>query len=75
MEDQNEFEKLLGQAAIAIWADLPRDSQELLFEAAVSSDADARGRLAIFLHDHHPETTHLDIGGPAQRSSNVSSKD
>jgi hypothetical protein len=48
----NEFEKLRGQAAIAIWADLSRESQEILFEAAVSSDADARSRLAGFLHDH-----------------------
>jgi hypothetical protein len=51
-------EKLLGQAAIAIWGDLSRDSQELLFEAAVSSDADARNRLAGFLHEHHPKTAH-----------------
>jgi hypothetical protein len=48
----NEFEKLRGQAAIAIWADLSRESQEILFEAAVSSDADARSRLACFPHDH-----------------------
>jgi hypothetical protein len=44
----NEFEKLRGQAAIAIWADLSRESQEILFEAAVSSDADAEAVLKVF---------------------------
>jgi hypothetical protein len=48
----NEF---LGQAAITIWTDLSRDSQEIFFEAAVSSDADAKRRLATFLHECHPK--------------------
>jgi hypothetical protein len=30
-----EFERLLGQAALKLWPDLPRDVQELLFETAV----------------------------------------
>jgi hypothetical protein len=53
-----EFEKLLGQAVLAIWGDLPREAQELLFESAVASDADIRGRLAAYLHQHHPKTEH-----------------
>jgi hypothetical protein len=28
-----EFERLLGRAALQLWADLPRDTQEKLFEA------------------------------------------
>jgi hypothetical protein len=59
MDDRSkESEALLGQAAIAVWADLSRESQELLFEAAVASDADSRARLALFLHDRHPKTSH-----------------
>jgi len=33
--DEGRFAPLLGQAAIHLWADLPRDSQEKLFEHAV----------------------------------------
>jgi hypothetical protein len=33
----SEFERLLGQAALKLWPDLPRDVQELLFETAVPS--------------------------------------
>ena len=34
----HEFERLLGKAALALWADLPRDVQENLFETAVAED-------------------------------------
>jgi hypothetical protein len=54
-EAAREFERLLGHAALKLW---PRDMQELLFETAVPIDAVIRNRLAIFLHDHHPRTTH-----------------
>jgi hypothetical protein len=30
----SEFERLLGNAALTLWPDLPRDVQELLFETA-----------------------------------------
>ena len=53
-----EFERLLGQAALKLWPDLPRDVQELLFEAAVPINPTIRNSLAIFLHDRHPRTAH-----------------
>jgi hypothetical protein len=57
-ETTSEFERLLGQAALRLWPDLPRDVQELLFETAVPLDLAVRNRLAIFLHDRHPKTAH-----------------
>jgi hypothetical protein len=57
-ETAGEFERLLGQAALRLWSDLPRDVQERLFETAVPLDQPVRNRLAIFLHDHHPKTAH-----------------
>jgi hypothetical protein len=54
----SEFERLLGQAALKLWPDLPRDVQELLFETAAPVNATIRNSLAIFLHDHHPRTAH-----------------
>jgi hypothetical protein len=53
-----EFEKLLGRAALQLWADLPRDTQEKLFETAVPIDAHLRNKLAVFLHERHPRTAH-----------------
>jgi hypothetical protein len=44
----NEFEKLQGQGAIAIWTDLSRDSQEVLFEAALSSTLMPEAGLQLF---------------------------
>ena len=37
-ETASEFERLLGQAALRLWPDLPRDVQEKLFETAVPLD-------------------------------------
>jgi hypothetical protein len=54
----SDFERLLGQAALRLWPDLPRDVQETLFETAVPLDPVVRNRLAIFLHDRHPKTAH-----------------
>jgi hypothetical protein len=54
----SEFERLLGNAALKLWPDLPRDVQELLFETAVPIDPVIRNKLAVFLHDHHPRTAH-----------------
>jgi hypothetical protein len=53
-----EFERLLGKAALALWPDFPRHVQENLFEAAVPGDVIIRNRLASYLHDHHPKTAH-----------------
>jgi hypothetical protein len=54
----HEFERLLGKAALALWADLPRNVQENLFETAVAEDVLIRNHLALYLHDHHPKTAH-----------------
>ena len=52
----HEFERLLGNAALALWPDLPRDVQGKLFETAVAGDSVARSHLASYLHNHHPKT-------------------
>ncbi|HWP17201.1 MAG TPA: hypothetical protein VNM46_16365 [Xanthobacteraceae bacterium] len=60
--DEGRFAPLLGQAAIHLWADLPRDSQEKLFEHAVvighksERDESLREELAKFLHERHKRT-------------------
>ena len=54
----DQLERLLGRAAVQLWADLPRDVQEKLFDAAVPVDPSLRNHLAIFLHDIHPRTAH-----------------
>ena len=62
MDDEGRFAPLLGQAAIHLWADLPRDMQERLFEHAVvighrgERDESLREQLAKFLHDRHKRT-------------------
>jgi hypothetical protein len=55
--NENRFAALLGQAALKVWSDLPRDAQERLFAAAVD-DGVVANDLAEFLHDHHPRTAH-----------------
>jgi hypothetical protein len=62
---------LLGKAALALWADLPRDVQENLFETAVAEDVIIRNHLASYLDEHHPKTTHpaLKLAQSAKRSS------
>lgn len=57
-ESIGEFERLLGRAALQLWADLPRETQEKLFEAAVPIDTILRNKLAVFLHERHPRTAH-----------------
>ena len=62
MDNEGRFAPLLGQAAIHLWADLPRDMQEKLFEHAVvighrgERDESLREQLAKFLHDRHKRT-------------------
>ena len=53
-----EFEQLLGHAAFKLWPDLPRETQERLFEAAVLDNPLLRYSFAVFLHAHHPRTAH-----------------
>ena len=62
MNNEGRFAPLLGQAAIHLWAELPRDTQEKLFEHAVvighkgERDESLREQLAKFLHDRHKRT-------------------
>ena len=57
-ETMTRSEELLGCAVFEQWADLPRDVQEVLFEAAVAHEPDVRERLATDLHNRHPRTAH-----------------
>jgi hypothetical protein len=59
MADRDErFASLLGQAAMAVWGDMPRDIQEALFETAMKGRDTEREDLARLLHDRHPRTVH-----------------
>jgi hypothetical protein len=60
MDNANaDFVVALGQAALSIWGDLPRDSQEALFETAMKGRGDdQREALARLLHERHPRTAH-----------------
>jgi uncharacterized protein with von Willebrand factor type A (vWA) domain len=58
MGDDNRFAELLGQAAISVWGDMPRDIQEALFETAMRDRAELRHDLARLLHERHPRTLH-----------------
>ncbi len=55
---QSDFAVLLGQAAIDIWGDMPRDNQEALFEIAMRDRPELRHDLARLLHARHPRTQH-----------------
>jgi hypothetical protein len=62
MDEEARFAPLLGRAAVHIWAELPREVQERLFEHAVvighkvEADESLREQLAKFLHDRHKRT-------------------
>jgi hypothetical protein len=56
MADEEEYQRLLGKAALNVWGDMPRDVQEALFENAMRDRADLRSDLGKFLHDRHPRT-------------------
>jgi hypothetical protein len=56
--DITRFALIVGQAALRLWPDLPRDIQERLFEEAVAADETLRHEIALYLHDHHPRTAH-----------------
>jgi len=62
MDDEGRFAPLLGRAAIHVWAELPREVQETLFEHAVvightsERDESLREQLAKFLHERHERT-------------------
>ena len=62
MDDEARFAPMLGRAAIHVWAELPRNVQETLFEHAVvtghkgEADESLREQLAKFLHERHKRT-------------------
>ena len=63
MSDTDErFALAIGRAAIHLWAELPQETQEKLFEHAVVAghrterDESLREQLAKFLHDRHVRT-------------------
>jgi hypothetical protein len=58
MAETNRFAELIGEAAISVWGDMPRDIQEALFEAAMRDRAELRHDLARLLHERHPRTQH-----------------
>jgi hypothetical protein len=58
MAGRDHFAKLVGEAAIEVWGDIPRDVQEALFETAMKGREGEREELARLLHDQHPRTLH-----------------
>lgn len=51
--------RALGHAVARCWSSLSQETQQDLFEAAVSSEGEAiRQQLAIFLHGKHERTLH-----------------
>jgi hypothetical protein len=65
------FAPLLGMATVHLWAELPADIQEKLFEHAVvighkdQRDESLREQLAKYLHDRHPRTQQGRSDAPA----------
>jgi hypothetical protein len=53
-----QFTQAVGHSVLRLWADLPRDIQERLFEDAAGTDEALRHQLALYLHDRHPRTAH-----------------
>ena len=58
MAEKEDFERLLGRAAMDVWGDMPRDIQEALFETAMRGRESLRPTLAKLLHERHPRTEH-----------------
>jgi hypothetical protein len=60
--DEEKFVSVLGAAAVHIWAELPQEVQEKLFEHAVvighrsERDESLREELAKYLHERHKRT-------------------
>lgn len=56
---KQELARMIGNAALQVWPNLPRDIQEVLFETAVRGRDGLRQTLAVYLHDNHRKTAHL----------------
>ena len=67
-ESSERFVAALGLAALDLWAELPQEVQQVLFEQAVvrghhtERDESLREQLAQFLHDHHERTAKRNAG-------------
>lgn len=58
MTTEEQLVRALGEAALALWARLPHNLQQLLFEQVVAIRGEPmRHELATFLRDHHPRTS------------------
>jgi hypothetical protein len=57
-DERSRFALLLGRTIVALWGQLPRDIQELVFESAADGNDADRDALAIYLHNLHPRTAH-----------------
>jgi hypothetical protein len=66
--NQQRFTHALGGAVVHVWAEVPTEVQEKLFEHAVIAghrterDESLREQLAKFLHEHHVRTRADDDG-------------
>jgi hypothetical protein len=47
-----------GEPVVRRWANLSRETQQLLFDEATAGDDSLRGALAAFLHEKHSKTAH-----------------
>jgi hypothetical protein len=58
IKTEEQVVQALGEAAVALWARLPHDLQQLLFEQVVATHGEQiRHELAKLLHDNHPRTS------------------
>ena len=53
MGDKGRFAVVIGKAALRVWAELPRDIQERLFEDAVGGEESLRQELSFFTTTTH----------------------
>jgi hypothetical protein len=56
-DEEKHFEYALGFAIVRRWADLSRETQQLLFDEATAGDDSLRKGLATFLEERHHNTT------------------
>jgi hypothetical protein len=59
IDDEHHFEFALGFAVLRRWADLSRETQQLLFDEATAGDDSLREGLATFLHQRNPKKVRL----------------
>ena len=57
-DEEKHFEYALGFAVVRRWADLSRETHQLLLDEATAGDDSLREGLATFLHGRLRNTTH-----------------